>query len=100
MAYALKRRIYESIPLGLKAALLHAVPFRVWAGRAYRSTMSRGKWIDRASAEEIVAYQRHALGEMLDFATREVPAYRQYRGVVERLDPFEALKAFPLLSKD
>lgn len=100
MAYALKRRIYESIPLGAKAALLRAVPFRVWAGRAYRATMARGKWIDRASAEDIVAYQRHALGKMLDFATREVPAYQPYRGVVERLDPFEALKAFPLLSKD
>lgn len=100
MAYALKRRIYESIPLGLKTTLLRAVPFRIWAGRAYRATMARGAWIDRASADDIAAYQRHALGRMLEFATREVPAYQPFRSFVERLDPFEALKAFPLLSKD
>jgi len=100
MAYAFKRHVYEAIPLGLKTALLRAVPLSIWAGHAYRATMRRGAWFDKASADDIANYQRRALGAMLEFATRQVPAYRAHRGVVERLDPCEALKDFPLLTKD
>ena len=99
MAFPLKRRIYESLPLWLKRSV-HLVPFSLLAGRAYRRTLARDQRFDRASRDEIRSYQARHLGAMLRFATDQVPVYRHLRGAVERLDPFDALKEFPLLDKD
>ena len=98
MSFAAKRRLYESAPLWMRRAV-GALPFGLVAGAAYRGVVRRAARFERASAEEIRAYQEEKLGEMLRFATEEVPAYRSQRGAVERLRPFEALRAFPLLGR-
>ena len=99
MGFELKRRIYESLPPGVKS-LVGLVPFGWIAGPAYRRTLARAPLFERASTEEIRSYQEQALGEMLDFATSEVPAYAKHRSAVERYAPFDALKDFPLLDRD
>jgi phenylacetate-CoA ligase len=98
MAFPVRRRIYESLPTVLKRPV-RLVPFAWIAGPAYREVMAREPLFERASREEILAYQERALGEMLEFATTRVPAYGRHRPAVERHRPFEALKDFPLLSK-
>ncbi|HPG67793.1 MAG TPA: phenylacetate--CoA ligase family protein [Candidatus Hydrogenedentes bacterium] len=55
--------------------------------------------MDRASREELAAYVEDALGRMLRFACDQVPAYAGLAGIVGRLKPTEALKAFPFLDK-
>jgi phenylacetate-CoA ligase len=87
------------MPLPLRK-LVCSVPFSWLAGKKYREVFNRGPWLDRASREDILAYQEKALGKLLSHATREVPAYRSLKGVVERFKPLEALSAFPLLDKD
>ena len=99
MAFIRKRRLYESLPLWIQNTV-HAVPFGWLAGRDYRRALARGPRFDRADREEILAYQERALGELLSFAVDQVPAYRGLCGIVERLPPREALKAFPLLVKE
>ena len=99
MAFQLKRGFYESLPTWIKRSVC-IIPFHWIAGRAYRGTMARHDFFERASREEIQAYQENKLGEMLRFATEQVPAYEHLRSVVERLRPFDALKEFPLLEKE
>lgn len=99
MAFSLKRRLYESLPLSVKRVLC-LVPFSWWAGKAYREVYQRGPWFDRASREELLSYQEQQLGEILQFAVDQVPAYQYLRSVVKRHRPFGALKEFPLLDKD
>jgi phenylacetate-CoA ligase len=97
--YLVKRRLYELLPAILKIPI-GWVPFGSLAGSSYRENMARGRQMDRASREELLAYQEQALGKILEFATDQVAAYRPFRASVERLRPFEALKAFPLLDKE
>ncbi len=97
-SFSFKRRIYEALPEVVKMPI-GWIPFRYVAGRSYRETIARGSDIDRATRAELRAYQETALKEILDFATDQVPAYRSLRSVVDRLPPFEALRAFPLLTK-
>ncbi len=99
MNFTSKRQLYESMPLFLKQGV-RLLPFAFLAGRAYKQTLKRRQQLDRASREEILCYQEKALGEMLSFATSQVPAYHPYRDVVSRHRPFEALKAFPFLDKE
>jgi len=99
MAFMAKRRIYESLPVSVKRVAC-LVPFAWLAGHAYRRTLRRAAFFERASACEIHAYREQQLGKVLRFAADRVPAYRALRGAVDRLTPFEALKAFPLLDKD
>jgi phenylacetate-CoA ligase len=99
MPFPLKRRLYESMPTRVKS-LVRLLPFGFWAGKAYRRVLRRGAWFDRAEAGQIRAWQSRALGKLLQFAVREVPAYRSLRSVVERLEPFEALRAFPIIDKN
>lgn len=99
MNYKKLRALYEGSPGAVKA-VVGLVPFGVVAGRGYREAFRRGRSIDRARREELLAYQRQALGRMLAFACDQVPAYAPFRSVVERLSPTEALKAFPLLDKE
>jgi len=99
LGFADRRNLYESLPGWMKGAV-GLVPFSWIAGPSYRRTLRRGPAFDRASLEEIRSYKSVALGEILDFATREVPAYRPHRAAVERHEPLEALKDFPLLDKE
>ena len=98
MGFAFKRRIYEALPPVVKRPVAW-IPFSFFAGKAYRKTIARGPWVRGASVEELHAYQARELGKTLAFAAAEVPAYESLRGTVERLSPFEALKAFPLINK-
>jgi len=90
--------MYESLPLPIKR-LVYLIPFGWIAGPAYRRTMARQGFFDRLSREEIRAYQEKRLGEILAYATAQVPAYRSLQQVVERHSPFEAIKFFPFTSK-
>lgn len=99
MAFQLKRRVYENLPASIKRSV-QLLPFAWLAGRSYRTVVRRGKWFDHASREEIVRFQERKLRDILDYATRQVPAYKQMRSTVERHAPFDALKSFPLLDKD
>jgi len=99
MSFTLKRQLYESAPAPLRG-LVRVLPFAWLAGPAYRRTFARKRFFETAGREEVLAWQEGALGEMLDFATREVPAYRAHRRAVERHRPFEALRDFPTLSKE
>lgn len=99
MGFTTLRKIYETLPLTVKRTVCQ-VPFGWIAGREYRKVYSRGVLVDAMNREEIRAYQENSLGEMLQFATDQVPAYRPYRSAVERFKPFDALKEFPLIVKD
>jgi phenylacetate-CoA ligase len=99
VGFAGKRRLYESLPGWVRGGV-RLVPFSWLAGPSYRRTLARGDRIERASEDEIRAFQSDALGRILDFATTEVPAYRAHRRAVERHEPLEALRDFPLLDKD
>ena len=74
MDYLLRRKVYEALPGWLKSGAV-LVPFGWIGGRAYRETLARGPQFERASREEILAYQEKKLGEMLRFAADQVPAY-------------------------
>jgi len=99
MAFQLKRNLYEAVPVWVKRSVC-LIPFGWIAGAAYRKTMARNDYFDKGSREEILAYQEKQLGDMLRFATDQVPAYKPYRSAVKKLRPFDALKVFPLLNKD
>lgn len=62
MAFALKRKIYESLPVSVKRSVC-LVSFSLLAGKAYRDTFRRGAWFDRASREELRQVQERELGE-------------------------------------
>jgi phenylacetate-CoA ligase len=97
--FSLKRKIYELTPEWL-ARTMCRVPFPVLAGRPYRTTIARGETIDRACWAELRSWQSERLGATLRYAAEEIPAYEHLKGVVSRLAPFEALKAFPMVDKD
>jgi len=99
MAFPLKRRIYESMPVWLARAV-NLVPFAWVAGRSYREVMGRHDAFRTSSRAEVLAYQSAELRRALEFVTDQVPAYRELRGTVSRLEPFEALRDFPLLDKE
>jgi phenylacetate-CoA ligase len=52
------------------------------------------------SREEILCYQQTQLHDLLHFVVEEVPFYRSLRSTVQRFSPFDALKEFPLLTKE
>ena len=99
VSFGLKRRVYDALPEVIKQPL-GWIPFRYIAGSSYRRTLERGRSLDRAPRTDLLAYQERELGRVLAFTTEQVPAYRALRATVARLAPFEALRAFPLLSKD
>ncbi len=98
MSFALKRRIYEALPVAAQR-LVRLVPFARLAGRPYRRTVARARWFQTASAEQIRAWQSRRLGRMLAFVVDQVPAYRSLRSTVHRLAPLEALRAFEPIDK-
>ena len=99
MGFDAKRNIYESLPLPIKR-IVYLIPFSWWAGNAYRKIFRNGSRFDRANREELLEYQKSKLKAVLLYAADQVPAYRHLKGIVKRLEPFEALKAFPFLDKD
>lgn len=98
LSFAKRRRLYEDLPSPLKR-LVGMLPFSVLAGKAYRDAVKRGQQVDDWTRDEIRHYQSIRLGSILEFACDQVPAYARY-GRFLRLAPHEALKAFPLLSKE
>lgn len=99
MAFELKRKLYEALPLSLKRSVCF-LPFSWLAGNEYHVAYRRGRRFDEASREDLRRYQERDLGKMLRFAVDQVPAYRHFRNTVERHSAFEALKAFPFVDKD
>ena len=98
MKYLLKRRLYEALPVCLRAPFAW-VPFGLVAGAPYRSVAEHGRYLDHANRSTIQAYKEEALGNLLRFVTAQVPAYARFAPIVARLSPLEALKSFPLLDK-
>lgn len=99
MAFPLKRRIYEALPGWVKAPV-RLVPFGWLAGREYRQVFARAARMSAMTRQDVLAYQERALGEVLQFVTEQVPRYRSLRDAVSRYSPMDALKEFPVLSKD
>lgn len=99
MSYKLKRRLYESLPAFVKESV-RLLPFATIAGKPYRDAYSTCAGLEKLSREEIVTLQQERLGELLGYACDEIPAYEKLKGVVHRLPPLEALKAFPLIDKE
>jgi phenylacetate-CoA ligase len=99
MSFVRSRQIYEAMPLAAKRAIC-SVPFGWIAGSQYRTTFSRGAAIDTLSSAEVLAQQERSLGEILRFATDQVPAYKKFSRAVERFSALDAIKEFPLLDKD
>lgn len=98
MRFGWKRKLYESLPTHAKRVVC-SLPYPLLAGSEYRATLRFCRKIEFATRHELTALQEKLLGDLLDFATSEVPAYFSFRGIVGRLSPFEALKGFPLLTK-
>ena len=99
MSFDFKRKFYESLPASLKQTV-KLIPFSWLAGKKYREFLARGIKLDHADRPVVLNIQERLLRDVLRFAVSEVPAYRSLASVVDRLEPFEALKAFPLLDKD
>ena len=99
MAFNLKRRLYESLPVAVKRSVC-LIPFPWLAGRAYRTVYQRRLWFDRAGHADLRAWQERELGRVLHFAVDQVPAYQHLRARLAQHPPFEALRFFPLLDKD
>lgn len=97
--FQLKKKIYENVPDSLKQ-LIRLVPYSLVAGRVYRDTLVLCRRFDKMSREEVLAYQENELGKLLNFAVNEVPFYQPHRSAAERFTPFDALKDFPLLTKE
>jgi phenylacetate-CoA ligase len=96
--FASRRRVYEALPTRLQEPLKW-IPFSVLAGRAYRKTTKRQRSLERAPREVIQRIQEERLGQVLTRAVMTVPAYYHLRSLTQRLRPYEALKAFPLVTK-
>ncbi len=94
-----RRLAYERMPAWMKAPV-GWIPFGFVAGASYRRVVARGGRIDRLGRTEVRSYQERSLAEILRFAVAQVPAYRRFRDLVERHKASDALKEFPLLSKD
>lgn len=93
------RKAYENSPRFVKSAV-GLVPFSILAGRHYRETLQRNLDIDSASQEQILDLQSKKLGRLLDYATQQVPYYQNFRHLVEKYPPLDALKEFPIVDKD
>jgi len=97
--YKFKRAVYESLPLSIKRLVL-LIPFQWIAGSSYDKVFRRGDWFDHASRKDILSFQEEQLSQVLHFAVELVPAYKHLKSLVGRFRPFEAIKEFPLISKD
>jgi phenylacetate-CoA ligase len=99
MNFASKRKFYEQLPLFIKN-ISGLVPFPLVAGNAYRQTYSQNNYFDNMNRAQLNLFTEKRLGYWLEYTARHVPAYQNLSGYVERLKPFEALKAFPIIEKE
>jgi phenylacetate-CoA ligase len=99
LPFSIKRKAYDLLPLFVKHSVC-SIPFSWLAGKKYRQIWNRGNSLDSADRTAVLDYQGRLLGEILKFAVTEVPAYKYLAGIVHKNSPFEALKAFPIVSKD
>ncbi|MHC4700782.1 MAG: phenylacetate--CoA ligase family protein [Planctomycetota bacterium] len=90
---------YQRVPLPLRKAICW-LPYGLLIGSSYRKTRRLCARLDAMSRRDVVGLQEERLGEVLEFAVQEVPFYESLRGIVRRLNPFDALREFPLLSKE
>jgi len=97
--YSLLKTSYENAPLFLKKMICR-LPYRFMAGGDYRRTLRLCEKLNRMSRDEVLLLQQVQLRDLLEFAVEEVPFYHHLRGVVRRCKPFDALKEFPLLTKE
>ncbi len=97
--YSLLKTSYERAPLFLKK-MVCCIPYRFIAGGGYRRTVRLCEKLDHMSRDEVLFHQQTRLQELLEFVVEEVPFYRHLRGAVERFNPFDALREFPLLNKN
>ncbi len=97
--FAIQRKIYESLPPVCQGPLAW-IPFRYLAGKSYRIILDRSTGVETASREEVLRISERCLGPLLRFAVEEVPAYQPFKEAVKRYSPREALKAFPIISKE
>ncbi|MFC1633563.1 phenylacetate--CoA ligase family protein [Planctomycetota bacterium] len=96
--YSLLKESYQNAPL-LAKKMVGRLPYRFLAGGGYRRTLHLCEKLDKMSREDILYYQEKQLHGLLHFVVEDVPFYRGFRGAVQRFNPFDALKEFPLLSK-
>lgn len=99
VAFSFKRRLYEALPISVKRTIC-LVPFRYLAGHNYREFFQLGLKYDEASRDELNFHRDFHLKKMLEFAVAQVPAYKKHRSAVEKYQPMDALKDFPLLDKE
>ncbi len=97
--YSLLKKSYENAPPFVQK-MICCLPYRFLAGGEYRRTLRLCARLDVMSREEVLRCQQAQLGELLRFVVEEVPFYRGLRAVVRRFRPFDALKEFPLLTKE
>lgn len=97
--HRLLRKSYERAPLAVRKAVCR-LPYGLLAGSAYRETVRLCRKLDTMSRQDVIGLQEIRLRELLQFAVQEVPFYECLRSAVHRLGPFDALKEFPVLSKE
>jgi len=97
--FSLLKESYQNAPLLAKQVVCR-VPYRYLAGGEYRRTLRLCEKLDGISRVEVLEYQERLLRDLLHFVVEEVPFYQRYRRAVELLSPFDALREFPLLSKE
>lgn len=97
--HRLLRESYERAPLAVRKAVCR-LPYGLLAGSAYRETVRLCRKLDTMSRQDVIGLQEIRLRELLQFAVQEVPFYECLRSAVHRLGPFDALKEFPVLSKE
>jgi phenylacetate-CoA ligase len=93
------RATYEHSPAPFRR-LAQFVPYAWLVGRPYRDCLALCRRLDTASSTEVRAFQERELGILLRYAVDCVPAYYALRSAVDRHRPFDALREFPLLSKE
>ncbi|MBN2312748.1 MAG: phenylacetate--CoA ligase family protein [Sedimentisphaerales bacterium] len=96
--YSLLKESYQNAPLFARKMVCR-LPYRFLVGNGYRRTLRLCEKLDKMSRAEIQCFQQAQLSDLLQFAVEEVPFYHRFRRAVERFNPFDALKEFPLLSK-
>jgi phenylacetate-CoA ligase len=96
--YSLLKESYQNAPL-LAKKMVCRLPYRFLVGNGYRRTLRLCEKLDKMSRAEIRCYQQTQLSALFQFVVEEVPFYYRFRRAVQRFDPFDALKEFPLLTK-
>ena len=98
-SFQLKRALYEHCPDFVKQTI-GLIPFSWISGPVYRETIKADQLVDFAPPKQIEQIENEKLGEILRYATDQVPFYKPLRSTVEKHKPRDALKEFPTIDKD